>query len=77
MTFGSWERTEEEAEMSKALEKVANEIGAKSVSAGEIFVSVSSCTGVVNFHSPFFVKLPLPMSCKKRPTSFPSLAGVR
>lgn len=32
--FGSWERTSEEVEMSRALEKVAAEVGAKSITAG-------------------------------------------
>ncbi|KAF9067234.1 NADP-dependent oxidoreductase domain-containing protein [Rhodocollybia butyracea] len=35
-TFGAnWERTEEEVKISRALEKVAKDIGAKSISAGE------------------------------------------
>jgi aryl-alcohol dehydrogenase-like predicted oxidoreductase len=34
--FGSdWKRTEEEAKMSRALEKVAQELGAKSISSGK------------------------------------------
>lgn len=37
----NWERTEDEVKMSKALEKVAAEIGAKSITAGEWFACSS------------------------------------
>jgi aryl-alcohol dehydrogenase-like predicted oxidoreductase len=37
ITGQGWERTEEEKKMSRALEKVAKEIGAKSITSGEYF----------------------------------------
>lgn len=39
MVTQSWERSEEEKAMCKALEKVAHEVGAKSVTAGLFFAS--------------------------------------
>lgn len=36
-TFMSWERTEDEVKMSRALEKVAGEVGTKNIRAGEFF----------------------------------------
>ncbi|KAE9409773.1 Aldo/keto reductase [Gymnopus androsaceus JB14] len=40
--WGSWERTEDEVKMSRALEKVTKDIGAKSITAGTTFFSFSS-----------------------------------
>lgn len=38
----SWERTEDETKMSRALEKVAKDIGAKTISAGMFFFFISN-----------------------------------
>jgi hypothetical protein len=59
-----WKRTPEEVKLSHALEKVAKEIGAKSITAGAC--SVLTQVLLIQF---FDVQLPLHMSCTKPRTS--------
>ena len=68
-----WHRTEEERRVSSALEAVAKEIGAKSITAGKTAVMILTPLRLI-FHT---VQLLLPGSYKKLPISSPLLAGAR
>ena len=73
LTQSTWERTEDERKMSKALEVVAKQVGAKSITAGMsalIFFTRSQLIRDV-------IQSPLPTSCKRLRTSSPSSVDAR
>ena len=61
-----WERNEKEKRISKALEKVAGEVGAKHITAGNYLPNLN--LNIILHQLMFFIKLPLHMSCRRRPT---------
>ncbi len=69
MMTQNWERSEEEKAMCKALEKVAHEVGAKSITAGWFFASSIP----LPFSESFLVAIAYVM--QKTPYVFPVIGG--
>ncbi len=71
---GTWERNEKEKKISKALEKVAAEIGAKHINSGTFVLSVRQCQRLTFSRN---LQSLLHISCRRLHMSSPLLAGGR
>ena len=64
----TWERNEKEKKISRALEKVAKEVGAKHITAGNYpSPNLNIILHRLMFSFFFNIKLPLHMSCRRHP----------
>jgi hypothetical protein len=73
---GDWRRNEKEKKISAALEKVANEVGTKHITAGVCTPMLTLAWDILIYFC-LSLQLRLPMLCQRHLTSSPSLVGGR